>query len=69
MLERIRSLISDDRMRDTLKVALPNGGTLLLIHLAEIKLLFELGLILLTISHTVWRWRKDARKHDESSRK
>ncbi len=64
MLERLRTLF-DLRMRDTLRVALPNGGVLALIHLGDLKLLLELFLILLTMAHTVWRWNRESKKTDK----
>jgi len=61
MLGRAQSFVGE-RAADTLKVWLPNGIVLATVNLVTLKSLAELGLILLSIAYTAWRWRRDARK-------
>jgi len=64
MLNAATHLI-DERLFDTLRVAVPNTVVVAVLHLADLKTLAELGLILLTAAYTVWRWRRDAKKHSQ----
>lgn len=57
----VSAAADDTRLRDTLRVSLANGGTIIFVHLVELKLLAELGLILLSAAYTIWRWRKEAK--------
>lgn len=69
LLERLRNFaLSDDRVRDTLSVNGANLATILFVHLVEVKLFAELGLILLSAAYTIWRWRREAKgKGDRES--
>ena len=61
----VSAAVDDGRLRDILRVSLSNGGTIVFVHLVELKLLAELGLILLSAAYTIWRWRKDIQKGDK----
>ena len=52
----------DERERDCLKVLVPNGVVLALMHLVDLKTIAEIVLIFLSIGYTAWRWNRDARK-------
>jgi len=60
-MERIGRII-DDRVKDSLKVIVPNGSVLALLHILDLRDIAECLLIAISIAHTVWRWRRDARK-------
>lgn len=61
MIERTKQL-ADERMGDILRVILPNGGVLAMVHLVDLATLGQLLLITVSIGYTLWRWRRDARK-------
>lgn len=67
MLERFRNLaltFSDDRIRDTVCVNGANLATIAFVHLVEVKVFAELGLILLSAAYTIWRWRREAKNQN-----
>ena len=61
----VSAAVDDRRLRDILRVSLSNGSAIVFVHLVELKLLAELGLILLSAAYTIWRWRKDIQKGDK----
>lgn len=58
----------DGRWEDTLKVWLPNGAVLAVANAASLKEWASLGLLILSIAYTVWRWRRDSYVVCESCR-
>jgi hypothetical protein len=52
--------ILDDRWRDTLRVVLPNSAALAAVNLVSVGSAVQLCVGLVTISYTVWRWRRDS---------
>jgi hypothetical protein len=55
----------DERMRDTLRIAIPNGAALAIVNISVLKEWASLGLILLTAAYTIWRWRAEIRRGDK----
>ena len=59
MVDRLTSLF-DGRLADTLKVVLPNSVVLAMVNLASLNQIAQLAAVGLTISYTIWRWRRDS---------
>ena len=48
-------------MHDTIKVTLANGGTITLIHIADLVPMAQLSLITLSAAYTLWKWRRESK--------
>ena len=54
------SIFWDSRAGACLSVVVPNTAVLGLINMMDLKIWLELGLLILTLAYTIWRWRRDS---------
>lgn len=54
--------MNDSRFMACLSVLVPNSTILAVVNVVALKAWAQLGLIILSIAYTVWRWRKESQK-------
>ncbi len=62
----LRAILFDSRTKDTAAVVAPTGSVIAFVTMANLKSTLEIALLLLTVAYTLWRWRRDYQKTNDS---